>query len=414
MINVVDLRGCLDSWPYDAQKNVRLGRGADGREIILIRQPRGLEQYEVDGHPDGWRNGNQEAAGVGASKRIPSARAANITAEECTEIFQEACTYYCRLIVLFRLKQWMRAERDARQILHLLELAGRHAQHEEDRRQLASWHPHIARLNVVAKAMTFLDKGCYQEAFQTVCNSTEGLEAFVRKEHDQDPEKLGQTLLDAVQGALENRPVFHPHDECFFFRQDDYWTIRYQGRTAFLKSTRGLQCLACLLGAPGREFHVTELLDLGLHPRSVKSFAATTKQYLRSDGNPFFATGLNDLGPILDGRAKLEYRRRLDDLRHELGIAEQFNDPDRAARARDEIDAISQHVASGLGLGGRDRKTSPEAERARCTVTKRIKKAIRKIAEAIPPLGMHLITRTKTGYFCSYKPHPDRAVRWKL
>ena len=54
-MNAVDLRACLDSCPYDAEKNIRLGRGADGREIILVRQPMGLEQYEADGRPDGTR-----------------------------------------------------------------------------------------------------------------------------------------------------------------------------------------------------------------------------------------------------------------------------------------------------------------------------------------------------------------------
>jgi non-specific serine/threonine protein kinase len=78
------------------------------------------------------------------------------------------------------------------------------------------------------------------------------------------------------------------------------------------------------------------------------------------------------------------------------------------------MNAIAQHLASAIGLGGRDRKTSSEAERARCAVTKRIKNAIQKIGDAIPTLGHHLTARIKTGYFCSYNPHPDRPVAWKF
>src|SRR6266446_10954076 len=69
-------------------------------------------------------------------------------------------------------------------------------------------------------------------------------------------------------------------------------------------------------------------------------------------------------------------------------------------------------------LRGRTRGQGPQdfsgAERARSAVTKCIKKAIRKICEAIPSLGYHLAVRIKTGYFCSYNPHPDRPVAWKF
>jgi len=46
--------------------------------------------------------------------------------------------------------------------------------------------------------------------------------------------------------------------------------------------------------------------------------------------------------------------------------------------------------------------------------TKRIREAINRIAGGIPSLGRHLAVRIKTGYFCSYNPHPDRPVSWKF
>lgn len=90
------------------------------------------------------------------------------------------------------------------------------------------------------------------------------------------------------------------------------------------------------------------------------------------------------------------------------------NDSYRAARARSETDAMAEQLAAAVGLGGRDRRASSDAERARTAVTKRIKEAINRIGEVIPPLGRHLAARIKTGYFCSYNPHPDRPVVWKF
>jgi len=123
---------------------------------------------------------------------------------------------------------------------------------------------------------------------------------------------------------------------------------------------------------------------------------------------------LSDVGPILDAQAKDQYKRRFDELRNDLEEAERFNDTSRAERDREEVDALAEQLAAAVGLGGRDRRIGSEAERARSAVTKRIKSSIKRIGQAIPSLGGHLVTRVKTGYFCSYSPHPDRPVAWRF
>ena len=195
------------------------------------------------------------------------------------------------------------------------------------------------------------------------------------------------------------------HKESLFLRQNDYWIIRYHGHAALLKSTLGLHYLAILLRDPGREFHVRELLA---HPIAVSTPAAVVAAKGPVKGALYAGV------PVLDAQAKVEYKHRVDDLRQELNQAERFNDPQRKTEVQNELLAIADHLASAVGLGGRDRKSSPDAERARSAVTKCIKKAVREIGEAIPVLGYHLAARIKTGYFCSYKPHPDRPVAWKF
>ena len=417
MVNVVDLRSCLESWPYDAEQNARLERGVDGRQIILVRQPMGLEQYEADGRPDGRRVQGRETildfhqARINAAKQTQSATVSGLTTEDCAELFDEAGAYYHRLIVLFRLKDWARAERDTTQILRLLDLVKEHASCPEDRMQLEPWRPHIRRINAAVRAMSLLDKRRCQDVFQIARDAIGVPEAF--GDGAPDPEELAAALLESVRESLVERSILHRQEESAFLQRDDYWTIRYHGYTALLKATRGLKCLACLLGCPGREFHVSELLA-SLREAPVTASAVLASGRLCKDGNQLVTAGLNDGSPILDGRAKAEYKRRLSELRQAVDEAEQFNDPDRAAKAQDEMNAIAQHLASAIGLGGRDRKTSAEAERARCAVTKRIKKAIQQIGDTIPPLGHHLTARIKTGYFCSYNPDPDHAVNWKL
>src|SRR5579859_3318322 len=76
MSEPVDLRKALDSWPYDPENDSRLAQGADGREILQVRTPMGLEQYELDGRPDGARPHQKDSALEYYSQKLVEARAA--------------------------------------------------------------------------------------------------------------------------------------------------------------------------------------------------------------------------------------------------------------------------------------------------------------------------------------------------
>jgi hypothetical protein len=219
-----------------------------------------------------------------------------------------------------------------------------------------------------------------------------------------DPFLRAEQKVERIRKSLADRSSLATRERSLFSRQNDYWIIRYHGHDALLKSTRGLHYLAALLSDPGREFHVRELLARPIDASTPAAVAASGRVTRR------LYAGV----PVLDAQAKGEYERRINDLRQELNQAERFNDLQRRTATQNELQTIADHLASAVGLGGRDRKTSSDAERARSAVTKCIKKAVREIGEAIPSLGYHLAARIKTGYFCSYNPHPDRLVAWKF
>jgi hypothetical protein len=208
-----------------------------------------------------------------------------------------------------------------------------------------------------------------------------------------------------IERIRVNRSTFPTQGESLFIEPNDYCTIRYQGHVASLKSTRGVHYLAVLLRDPGREFHVSELLGHSLSTSTPGAGVAVP------EGD---AGGLYSGFPVLDAQAKAEYKRRINELQHELEETERFNDAQRKTEIQNELQVICHNLASAVGLGRRDRQTCSDAERARCAVTKCIKKAIQKIGEAIPSLGYHFAASIKTGYFCSYNPHRDRPVAWKF
>jgi hypothetical protein len=195
-----------------------------------------------------------------------------------------------------------------------------------------------------------------------------------------------------------------------FRKEGEYWTIEFEGAVARLKDAKGLHYIGYLLRHPGQEFHVRELLaavsDAPVPPEKMEAAQAV--------GQGLSVSGLGDAGPMLDAKAKAEYKSRLDDLREELEEAERFNDPGRASRAQEEMEFITGQLTAAVGLGGRDRVGASDAERARLAVTKRIKAAMGKIRQANPALERHLAGAITTGYFCSYTPTADTSISWSF
>jgi hypothetical protein len=186
-----------------------------------------------------------------------------------------------------------------------------------------------------------------------------------------------------------------------FRREGEYWSIAFDGDAFRARDSKGIRYLAHLLGTPGREIHALEL---------VAAIEGHSPERRRPDAAMTVAAG--NAGEVLDERAKTEYRQRLRDLESELAEAEDWNDPERASRIREEIDFLARELGAAVGLGGRDRKSASNAERARVNVTRAIRSALDRIVEHSPSLGRHLATTVRTGTFCSYQPDQRAPVSW--
>ena len=131
----------------------------------------------------------------------------------------------------------------------------------------------------------------------------------------------------------------------------------------------------------------------------------------REDG---LAAATADAGVVLDEPAKHAYRERIAELEAEFEQARRWNDPERTARAEGELDALTRALAGALGLGGRDRRAASDSERARASVSKAVRSAVRRLADAHPELGRHLSLAVHTGTFSMYAPDPRAPVTWEV
>lgn len=190
--------------------------------------------------------------------------------------------------------------------------------------------------------------------------------------------------LDVCDAAGRGEPVFR--------LEGDYWTIRLEGDEARVRDGRGVRCLELLARHPGREISALELAG---------SFAAAPPRRGPPAGKALRAGGLDRPGEILDRRARSEYRRRVAELRAELAAAP--SDP-AAAVWRAEIEVLQRELSAAEGFGGRSRRFPSSAERARVNLTKSIRAAVARIAEANPRLGGHFEESIRTGACFSYRP----------
>jgi hypothetical protein len=138
------------------------------------------------------------------------------------------------------------------------------------------------------------------------------------------------------------------------------------GVTVRFADARGLADIAALLGMPGRPVPAADLVAAG-------AVAAGAQLRMGADG-------------VLDERARREYRARLAEVDEEIEEAERWADPERAARAREEREALLAELSAAAGLGGRPQRLGDQSERARKAVTAGIRDVIGRLEAEHPAL----------------------------
>jgi len=216
---------------------------------------------------------------------------------------------------------------------------------------------------------------------------------------------LGDVEVHAALAAPAKGPDEPARVVAHLRREGDVWAFRFDGQDVHIRDSKGVRCLAVLLAHPGVEIAALELAGPAPNPDARAQ---------ADSGDSLSVSHRDDAGPALDSEAKTAYRRRLNELGEELEEAEAFRDPERAAKAREEMDFLARELAAAVGLGRRDRKTASNAERARVAVTKAVRATLRRIGEMHEPLGAELAATIRTGTFCSYEPDRRRPVSWTI
>lgn len=202
-------------------------------------------------------------------------------------------------------------------------------------------------------------------------------------------------LLDRLGPSRSDQPPAAP--TATLLREGKWWVVTCRGSSVRVADSKGLRYLAELLARPGVERHAFDLVD---RVEGVSSTGAVDRRTL------------GDAGALIDPAARAAYRRRIEELRTEIDDALDEDRLDAAEALQAEVDQFVAQLAQAFGLGGRDRRAASAAERARLNVTRALRAATAKLAEAMPGAGAVLDRRVRTGLYCAYEPAVDDDVRW--
>jgi hypothetical protein len=181
--------------------------------------------------------------------------------------------------------------------------------------------------------------------------------------------------------------------------------VSFAGSTAVVHDLKGFRYIERLLGSPGREFHVLDLVavEMGANP-------VGTPRVVPPEGSGSGGAGL----PLLDEQARQAYRRRLVEVDDDIAEATLMNDLGRLELAQRDRDYLIAELTQAIGLAGRHRLVGSTSERARTSVTRSIRYSLDRLAPHHAALATHLQQRVRTGTYCVYQPDPIAPLSWQI
>lgn len=155
-----DLTRILEEWQYDNEQNVRIIVAEDGRSVLQVRLPLGIEQYEMDGRPDRHRPSGFESVLAYTEDRLRqhiidngSDAGFEISTDDVEELQAEGVLFYYRYLLLYQLQYYDLVVRDTEHNVHLCDLLERYCPDEEARNSVLQFRPYILRMHAAARAM---------------------------------------------------------------------------------------------------------------------------------------------------------------------------------------------------------------------------------------------------------------------
>lgn len=180
-----DLTGLLEEWPYDSERTTRIIVANNGRSVLQVRLPLGIEQYELVGRPDGEKPFGKSSVLEEVESRVAeyvlrygTDEGFEISHNDCELLQSEAILFYYRYLLLFQINDYERVAADTEHNLRMCRIFEDYVESEEDRESVLQYKPYIVRMNSMARAMLLMKRGDHYKAIAAIESAIEDIESM--------------------------------------------------------------------------------------------------------------------------------------------------------------------------------------------------------------------------------------------
>lgn len=146
---------------------------------MQVRLPLGVEQYEMDGRPDGNHPFDRDSVLEEFVSRKYKAKSRNgefvLTKEDFQSLNEEGILYYYRYLILYQTGDYERTIRDTEHNLSICTIIDEYY-HAKDKNNLLQYRPYIIRINALSKAMIAIKEGRFDDALKYIESALYGIQ----------------------------------------------------------------------------------------------------------------------------------------------------------------------------------------------------------------------------------------------
>lgn len=214
----LDITELLREWEYDPDNYIRVVRLKDGREVLQVRQPLGIEQYELNGRPDGKKPFQKESVLREYLDRqeyhkllFSTDENFKLNYEDFILLQDEGMLYYARYLLLYQIGDYQRTVRDTEHNLAICDFVDKYLPDLEVKNELLQYRPYILKINAISRAMIKIQKKSKNAAREILKSAIDYIQNIpdintptFKIEKHRSLDSLRTTLLEISEGDFSN------------------------------------------------------------------------------------------------------------------------------------------------------------------------------------------------------------------
>lgn len=156
-----DIYKILNEWEFNPDNYIRFIKGENGRELMQVRLPLGIEQYELSGRPDGKKPYGKETILEEYENKLADSQKNKktflLTDHDYQLLKNESMLYYYRYLILFQIGEYNKTIKDTDHNIKLYDFIDKYY-FNKNKNSLLQYRPYVYRINSISKAMLFINK----------------------------------------------------------------------------------------------------------------------------------------------------------------------------------------------------------------------------------------------------------------